>query len=294
MTRLSIFALSLFACSAAQAQLDVTLEVPRRIFVRGEAVEAKVSIRNLSGRDLTLSDLPNNQWFGFEVLRNGDTPVGPINPKYHNAPVVIPAGDSLTRTVDLAQLYPVEQLGSYKVRATINVAEMKKLSLSPTANIDISDGRQVWHQTVGVPSGMAGEGEMRHMALLSFQAGKELTLYCRVTDETTGGTLATYPLGRVLGGAKPMVEFSNDNTLYAFHMTAPSQYALTKIGVNGEWLGQYLYDSPSGRATVRKRPDGTMVVAGATRIPDPEKKTPGALPVPKLSDGPPVAVPVNR
>ena len=91
-----------------------------------------------------------------------------------------------------------------------------------------------------------------------------------------------------------MVEFNDDHTLYAFHMTAPSQYALSKIGVNGEWLGQTLYNSPTGRATVRKKSTGTMVVVGATRDRTQDPAPAGAPPVPKLSDAPPVALPVKR
>ena len=91
-----------------------------------------------------------------------------------------------------------------------------------------------------------------------------------------------------------MVEFSDDNTLYAFHMTGPSMYALSKIGVNGEWMGQTLWNSPKGRATVRKKNTGTMVVVGATRDRSRDASEAGAPPVPKLSDGPPVAIPVKR
>ena len=104
--------------------------------------------------------------------------------------------------------------------------------------------------------------------------------------------LATYPLGRILGGAMPMSEFNNDNTIFVMHMNSPSQYALSRVGINGEWYGQTLYASATGRATVRKKPDGTMVVVGATRIRD---AAPGpGLPVPKLSDKPPVALPVAK
>ena len=287
------FFLFLLACSAVHAQVEVSTEIKRRIFIRGEAVEAKVTIRNLAGRDLTLRDVPGAQWFGFEIVQ-GDTPIAPRNLNYRNEPVTIPTGESITRTVDLLPLYAINELGAYKVRAAIHIPETKKYTSSNLVNLDISEGRAVWNQTVGVPTGMAGEGELRKFALLTFQAGKESAVYCRVTDETTGAILATYPLGRLLSGAKPMYEFSNDNTLYAIHMTAPSQYLLSKIGVNGEWLGQSTWDSPTGRATVRKRPDGTMVVAGDQRVAEPEKRAPGAIPVPKLSDGPPVAVPVSR
>jgi hypothetical protein len=217
-----------------------------------------------------------------------------VNPEYKNQPVTILNGESVTRSVDLLQLYPVDEYGSYKVRAAIYYQETKKYLSSDQTIIEISDGRKMWSQTVGVPSGKEGDGQLRQFSLLSFQTPKELQLYCRVVDEQTGTNLATFPLGRILTGAKPMVEFNDDNTLFAFHMTGPNVYALSKIGVNGEWLGQTLYNAPKGRATVRKKAGGTMVVVGATRDRTKDAQAAGGPPVPKLSDAPPVAVPVPR
>jgi hypothetical protein len=66
-------------------------------------------------------------------------------------------------------------------------------------------------------------------------------------------------------------------------MNGPSQYALSKVGVNGEWLGQSIWISATGRAAVRKKPNGEMVVVGASRH---REQAPGGGPIPKLSDRP--------
>lgn len=284
---------SLLLAGFAHAQLEVGIDFKRKTFLRGEPIEVKVSVRNLSGHDVTLSDGEFDQWFGFEVIRGSDTPIPPTNLKYKNAPISILNGETVSRTVDLLSLYPVNEFGPYKVRAAIYFHETKKYHSSEQVQLEISDGRKVWGQTVGVPNGKEGAGELREFSLLTFQTPKELQLYCRVTDEGTGTILATYPIGRILGGAKPMVEFSDDNTLHAFHMTGPSVYALSKVGVNGEWMGQTLWNSPRGRATVRKKADGTMVVVGASRDRS-EQNRPNPATIPRLSDAPPVALPVER
>lgn len=288
------FLITLLFAGVAHAQLSVGIEFKRKTFLRGEPIEATVSIRNFSGHDVTLRDVAPHQWFGFEVIRGGDTPVPPNDANYRNEPLTILSGESVTRTVDVLRLFPVNEFGAHKIRAAIYFHETGKYHASDQVAIEVTDGRKVWSQTVGVPDGKDGAGELRHIALLTFQTPKELQVYARVTDETTGTILATYPLGRILGGAKPMVEFNDDNTLYSFHMTGPSVYALSKIGVNGEWLGQTLWAAPKGRATVRKKPDGTMVVVGATRDRSKDAVAAGAPPVPKLSDAPPVAIPVQR
>lgn len=286
---LFILALTLAALAPARAQLDVTIEIPRRVFLRGEAIEAKVSIRNLSGHDVVLRDSETVKWFGLEVQRGVDSPIAPYETNYQNPPQSILSGEMVDRTVDLVKLYPVNELGSYSVRATVYFPELQKFIVSRPVKIDISTGKTVWRQTVGVPNGKESAGEYREMSLILFQKPNNVEIYGRVEDQATGTILATYPMGRILGGANPMCEFSEDNTLYVMHMNGPSQYALSKIGINGEWLGQTLWISPTGRATVRKKPDGTMVVVGASRS---RTTAPDGATIPKLSDAPPVPIPV--
>lgn len=283
MSRLLLpLALLLFAFTSAHAQIEVGLEIQRRMFLRGEAIEARVTIRNLSGHDIVLKDTDAIKWFGFDVQRGVDSPVGPYDATYGNPDQPILAGETVDRKFDLLKLFPINELGAYKVRATVYFDETKKYLQSAPVLIDISNGKTVWTQTVGVPNGREGAGQYREISLITFQTPKQMELYARVEDQATADVLATYPLGRILGGAVPMTEFNEENTLYAFHMNGPSQYALSKIGVNGEWMGQSIWISRSGRATVRKKPNGEMVVVGANR----NRETGPGADVPKLSDRP--------
>ena len=283
MKRLLALCLLLAALLPASAQLDITLDMKRHIFLRGEAIEASVSIRNLTGHEVTLRDTEGHPWFSFEIFRGSDTPVGPHELDYKNAPLTLLNGDTVTRKVNLLQLYPINELASYKVRAAVYFFETKKFLLSDEMKIDISDGRKVWSRTVGVPDGKPGAGEYHEFSLLTFQTPKELTLYARIEDQKTGTCLGTYPMGRIMQGAAPSGEFDESNTLYALHNSGPSQYALSKLGVNGEWLGQTMWSASKGVPSMRKKPDGTMVIVGASR-----QQTPaiGGPPVPKISDRP--------
>ena len=283
MKHLLTFLLLLAAYLPASAQLDVRLVIPRRIFLRGESVEASVSIRNLTGHEITLRDTEGHQWFSFEIFRGNDTPIAPHDIAYKNEPLTLLNGDSVTRKVNLLALYPVNELATYKLRAAVYFYETKKYIESDELKIDISDGHKVWNRIVGVPDGKPGAGEYHDLSLLTFQTQKELTLYARIEDQTTGSILGTYPLGRIMQGTRPTAEFDDNNTLYALHNSGPSQYALSKISVNGEWLGQTMWSAPRGIPTVRKKPGGTMVVAGATHQQAPIV---GGPPVPKISDRP--------
>jgi len=282
MKRLALSILLAGLLSNARAQLDVSLDIKRNIFVRGEPIEATVAVRNLAGKDVMLRDTAENPWFGFQIMKGSDTPVG-ARGNYRNEPQVVLSGESVRRSVDLLRLYPLNEYGTYTVRAAIYFPETGKFFASAPFRVDISDGRKLWTQTVGVPGSKEGAGEYRVMSLLSFQQVKGMTLYARIEDEGSGASYGTYPLGPMLGDATLGHEFDQDNTLYVFHMVAPSQFALSKIGVNGEWLGQTMWHSEKGRATVRRKPDGRIVVVGATRTL--EKPVAGPE-VPRLSDRP--------
>jgi hypothetical protein len=287
MNRLASLLLFIGAASIAHAQLEVGLDMKRNLFMRGEPVEATVTVRNLAGKDITLIDDGQNRWFGFQIMKGADTPIGPYSDDYRNAPQMMLSGGSMKRTVDLLRLYRINEYGSYTVRAAIYFQETGKYITSAPLKLEISEGRKLWTQTVGVPATKDGAGDFRVVSLLTFPHPKELVLYARVEDEKSGNVFGTYPLGRLLTGTVPGHEFDGENTLHVFHMFGPSQFYLSKIGVNGEWMGQTVWQSGKGRPFVRKREDGKMVIVGATR--SSEKPPPGPE-VPRLSDRP-VALP---
>lgn len=283
MNRLALLVLFVGIHLAAHAQIEVGLDMKRSLFMRGEPVEATVTIRSLAGKDIMLADDEGSRWFGFQIMKGSDSPVGPYSGDYRNAPQMLLNGGSMKRTVDLLKLYPVNEYGSYTVRAAIYFQETGKYITSAPLKLDISEGRKLWSQTVGVPAAKEGAGDYRVVSLLTFPHPKELVLYARVEDEKSGNVFGTYPLGRLLTGTVPGHEFDRENTLHVFHMFGPSQHYLSKIGVNGEWMGQTVWQSGKGRAFVRKREDGKMVIVGATRS---SEKPPPGPDVPRLSDRP--------
>ena len=286
MNRLALSILLIGMLSAASAQLEVGLEMKRHIFMRGEPVEATVTIRNLAGKDVILHDAGGNQWFGLEIIK-GDTPVGPFEANYQNAPQSVLSGSVVRRKIDILRLYPINEYGTYSIRAAIYFEETGKYISSGPLKVDVSEGHKMWTQTVGVPASKDSAGEYRVVSLLTFQQPKATNIYARVEDDRTGAVFGTYPLGRLVAGTNPAHEFDRDNTLHVFHMVGPGQYYLSKIGVNGEWLGQTVWHADKGRAIVRKKEDGRLVVVGATRTVETAQPGPD---VPRLSDRP-VALP---
>ena len=80
--------LLLFLCvaTAAHAQISVTVSIKQRFHLLHEPVVATVNVTNLTGRDITLSDSSQYQWFGFRIMADGDRMIPATQPRLPSAP----------------------------------------------------------------------------------------------------------------------------------------------------------------------------------------------------------------
>lgn len=275
--------LALAFASAAHAQLSVGLEIKRRTYLRHEPILATVTISNLSGRDLMLED-GASPWFGFTVEHGSDrTILSPRVPDYQLDPIEIKLGETVKRTVNLVDLYPISELGLYNIHASIYVAATDKYFRSRPEALDVEDGRTLWRQSVGVPETFPNAGATHEFSLVSAVGGAHNYLYVRIREPDTGKVYGCYRIGAHIDGAQPSLQFDTTNTLHVLAPSAPKIYTLTQIGVNGQIYGQWIYDAPKSRPALRRDETGNLEIVGATRRKEPDKN---ATPAPKLSDRP--------
>jgi hypothetical protein len=269
---------------SADAQITVSLSIKRRLYIKHEPVLATVQMTNNTGRDIVLEDTPQAQWFSFRIAGADSTFVPPRNPNYHLDSLPIRAGETLKRTVNLNELYALGEFGIFSVRANIYFAGLDKDFSSAPSHIEITEGRQLWEKTVGVPEGTKGQGQPRTFTMLAHQAGEQNILYVRVQDKDDGTVFSTYALGRLLEGFPPQMQFDNGNNPYVLQLIGQRNYTLSTIGVNGEFLGQTNYTAPKVRPYMRKTDDGRLQLVNAEKV---DKPNPQDLPEPaKLSDRP--------
>jgi hypothetical protein len=275
----------LLVASVAHGQIAVTVSVKERFYLLHEPIVATVNVTNRTGRDITLSDTPQNQWFGFRVIGEGDRMIAPRDLHYHLDALAVKAGETVRRSVTLNQLYEIGEPGNYRIQAVIYFDGLDKFFSSRPTHIDVNEGRVIWRQVAGVPEGLPGAGQMRVFTLLAHQRGEVNTLYVRVEDKDDGTIHCTIPVGRLLDDIAPQVEFDSSNNLYVLHLAGTRAYLLTKIGPNGEFGGQTNYSAPKTRPTMRKTADGALQIIGGKH--EPIAQNPSDVPVPKLSDRPP-------
>ena len=265
----------------AQVQVDVAFK--RSLYMLYEPLICSVTITNLTGATLSLADTPREKWFGFQIETVDGRPLPPIDLNYRNQPVEIEPGQRLTRQINLTPLYPLSEFGTYRVRAAIYSAQIGRFFVSPQLNVEITEGRQLWQQTVGVPEG-TGNGKTRTFSLLAHRLPRTTMLYLRVEDKDAGIIYCTTQLGRFITFGSPDIEIDGGNQIHVLQNTAPKAFLYSHFDVNGKVLKQQAYQVYDSRPYLVRKPDASVIVAGG--VPYDPKATPPEQQLPKLSDRP--------
>ena len=275
-----VFAILLALAQQLHAQVKVEMSIKRTLYLVYEPIIVTVSITNLSGHDLTLDDADSQKWFSFQVTAGDGRIVPPVDLDYHLEPLNIPMGETVKRTLNLSSLYAVQEFGLYRIKASVYSSETQKYYSSPASDLEITDGKLIWEQTVGVP----GKQSNRTISLLTFRMEKDNMLYIRVQDKEAGLVYTTNQLGRVLLTYEPEVQLDKENQIHVLQLVGARTYVYSRIGLDGEWLGQTVYNVVTTKPTFKKTKDGNVIVIGGQAdVP----VAPGTPAEPKLSDRPP-------
>jgi len=288
------WALALAAATSACAQVEVNVSLRRALYLVYEPLILTVSIRNLTGAELVLADTPRNRWFSIQVERAGGTPVQPNDPNFKNEPLQIAPGQTVRRTVNLTPLFPLGEFGSYRVRAVVRVESLNRFFSSPPLAFEITDGRVLWQQTVGVPPGSGLPGRTRSYSLLAHRLPASTMLYLRVEDPDRGVIYCTTQLGRYLATGTPGVLIDHGNEIHILHAMAPKEYLYSHFGLDGKVRTQQAYRDWGSRPALAPTDDGGVRVVGGTpydpKATPPEEKLPGLgehpVPIPKSAPTP--------
>src|SRR5438034_7031415 len=233
--RLTFPGLGIFLFAAeAEGQIQVDLKFKRLQYIAYEPVVATVAITNLAGRDIELHDADGQSWLGFELTGSEEQPIAPLSGANPEPPLKIQAGQRVTRQIDLTPLYPVNEFGAYHVRTNVYFADLQKFFYSGTRVFEVTDARPIWQQTVGVPEGTAGSGEVRTYSLMTNRFPDHTSLYVRVQNKDAGVVYATYSLGRTIAFEQPQAEIDRDNQLHVSHRAAPRPWSYARAALSCE------------------------------------------------------------
>jgi hypothetical protein len=268
----------------ASAQVEVHIAFKRQLYLIYEPIICTVTIVNRTGRELTLQDTPENRWFSFQIETPDGRPIPPVDPNYANSAVQVGSGQTLRRSVNLTPLFPLREFGTYRVRSTIYAADLERFFSSPTLNIEITEGRTLWQQVVGVPPSDTMEGKSRKITMLAHRLPQTSMLYIRIQDDDRGVVYCTHQLGRFIAFGNPDVELDANNQVHVLQNVAPKSFVYSHVGLNGEVIKRQSYQDVTGRPILVKTGDGTVTVQGGTPF-DPNAPSPTES-LPALHDRP--------
>lgn len=270
----AIFFLVAAAPIAAKAQILVDLKLDRGVYIAHEPIGAKLTIVNRAGRDLIFGDTNGRSWLDFSVTDSRGNLVSPIQAARGARPVVIASGQTHQMRVVVNDVYPMGQIGSYRVRASVSFPQINRVFQSKSLTVQVAEGKPFWNQIVGVPPGYPGAGTYRVYELLTyFHGSRQKALYFRLKNNTTGRVLRTFSLGDYLSVRPPTHGIDSSNQLHVIHMTAPQQYYYTVVDLDGEVITrEKYYEKKGSRPTLVTLSSGDIELRGG--ITEEEAKTP--------------------
>jgi hypothetical protein len=240
-----------------QAQIQVELKFSRLQYIAFEPVLAKVTITNLTGRDIDLHDDRDQTWSGFEIQGDQGRLIAPRQrppePALHVA-----AGTSVTRKIDLTELFPIGDLGVYHVRANVFFADLNKFFYARTKVFEVTSARPIWQRTVGDPK----TNRVHTYSLMTNRFPDHTSLYVRVEDRQNSLVYATYSLGRVIEFDEPQAEVDRENRLHVLQCSAPRVWSYSMIGLDGKLLERASYSQTRSLPRLRRGDDGRVMVQG--------------------------------
>lgn len=275
----------LSAGESIEAQIKASLGMSKKEYIAHEPVIATVTLTNNAGRDLLIhtDGRTTLNWLDFEIKNSRGTALSPLAAMNFGA-VTIPAGRSITRSVDLTGTYRVTELGRFRCKAVIRLPEGGGQFVTNTAYFNVTQGRRVYSQRVGDPA----RGNVREYRLSIHNTSRKSSLYVHLIEIRTGRTMQAFRMGDVITSKTPKATVDRVNNLHVLFLTAPGIYAHGTVSPDGKHLGTKYYNPAPGRkpalATFK---DGEVVISGGISY-DPKAAAQSRARLRKLSERPPL------
>lgn len=248
----------LLVSSQVYSQIAVRLQMSKSNYILNEPVTATVYITNHAGRQLVLQGNGARPWLNFHLTSSGRSV--PIARRVNYKPVIIPAGQTVARKININATYSLGRMGNYTCTATVNMSGPTRNGFtSNRSHFTVTGGRTVWVQRAGIPQ---APGEIREYKLITFSGNKSLELYAQVSSANTGMHIATIPLGKVLTFRKPTGTLDSSNNMHALYQVKPNIFTHTTISPNGRVLSATHHKRGSSGDPRLYPLNGAVVVAG--------------------------------
>jgi hypothetical protein len=251
-------------------------------FLPGESLPVAIRIANSSGQPLHLGADPKWLTFNvgsaddnFAVMRKADPPVtGEFN---------LDSSEVATKRLDLAPYFLMTHPGSYRVTATVHIAEWGADVASPALQFNVIDGVPLWSQDFGmpVPAGVTNQLPVVRKYILeeANYLRKQLRMYVLVTDQSRLLVFKVSTIGPMVSFSQPEAQLDRASNLHVIYQSGAQSFIYSVVNPDGNITLQEIYDYLGTRPRLGVNDAGDIVEQGGVR-----RMKPGELPVVKAPD----------
>ena len=267
----SIFsAVFLFLAKESNAQLIVSMNLSKTNYITYEPIVATVTVYNRAGNDIVLGGPKGRGWMSFDVYRDGQL-LSPRSVDGGFETMLVKAGRSVTKKVDINRLYPVSDYGSYTINASVYFPPRRSYFSSKKSRINVTDARAFWKQSFGFSQGRNKLASFRQFSLHEHRESANSALYVRLRETKGTKVYCTFSLGRFINVRKPQATIDAQNRLHVMHMISPRIYSHARVSPEGAFLGnEYFRETADTRPSLVIDEGGTVKVVGGIAY-DPNK-----------------------
>ena len=248
------------------------MNLPKTNYLSYEPMVATVTVYNRAGNDVVLGGPKGRGWMSFDVYRDGQL----LSPRSFDGgfeTMLLKAGRSVTKKVDINRLYPVADYGSYTINASVYFPPRRSYFSSKKRRINVTDARAFWKQSFGFSQGRNKLASFRQFSLHEHRESANSALYVRLRETKGTKVYCTFSLGRFINVRKPQATIDSQNTLHVMHMISPRIYSHARVSPEGAFLGnEYFRETTETRPSLVIDAGGSVKVVGGIAY-DPNKPT---------------------
>ncbi|MEI6085268.1 MAG: hypothetical protein WCS70_13335 [Verrucomicrobiota bacterium] len=263
------FLLFFLSVGIASAQLSVQIRASKDMYLVYEGIPVTVSIRNYSGRTIQLENTGETSWLKFVITDESNNAVPATAEFVAGEAVLIPAGQTISRVIDLLPFYQLRSRGTYRVQAAVTGGGM--VASSPQLNLILINGREVWTQTIGLPMVDSTQEEYRVYSLLARREGTKEQLYVGLRGEPSGTVFSLVPLGPCLSTSDIQARLDKEANLHVIFQNGPRSYGYVQINTGAKVVTRAAYSDYLSTPGFQETNNLLVVVGGEQTYPRPER-----------------------
>ncbi len=247
---------------AARAQVEVELKCSQKRFLPSESIPLSIRIGNLTGAPLQLGTWPG--WLNFSVERMPAGVVKRIGDVSDSGAFTLEQSTVGTIKYDLAPIFEIDQMGIYRVTATVTPIEGGQSYTSAQWSFEVINGTRIEDRTFGFTQ-EDGTVEQRKYILQQANYLKQVQLYLRVTDPTESRTYKVVALGGVVSFKRPEFLIDRKSRFHILHQFSATEYHYHVIDADGLVVSREIRQSTDKRPQLRVNDEGLVAVIGGVR-----------------------------